>query len=361
MKLIFLVTVCVCVLLTSNKVNAQAVATEKATLGRTLFFDKRLSQDGTVSCASCHDPASAFASGDVVAIGVRGQKGLRNAPTLLNSAFSRAYFWDGRVTTLEEQAKQPLLSPSEMGMKNEAALVERVSAIAEYRASFQRLFRAEGITIDTIASAIAGFERSLISRSSPFDRFISGDKKAFTVMQKRGWELFKSKAKCIECHAVSKPFPLFTDFKFYNTGITADGMTFAQLRDLVTQFAAGPPEQNSASRFAHIRGFAELGRYLVTKQPKDVGAFKTPTLRDIELTGPYMHNGSIKTLLDVVRFYNRGGDKNPNLDEKLRPLNLTDEEMSELVEFMRTLTSDTVLRQVQSSTPQNRNPMLVAR
>jgi cytochrome c peroxidase len=329
---------------------------QKTELGRALFFDKRLSEDGTVSCATCHDPASAFASGDAVAMGVREQKGTRNAPTLLNSVFSKSYFWDGRVTTLEEQAKQPLLNDNEMGMRNETALVERVSAIEEYQQDFARVFPQAGITVETIANAIAAFERTLVSDNSPFDRFISGDRSAISAAQKRGWELFKGKANCIECHSFSRASPFFTDFNFYNTGITANDTAFAQLRDLATQFAAGG--QDSASRFAHTRGYAELGRYLVTKQLKDVGAFKTPSLRDIELTRPYMHNGSIKTLLDVVRFYNKGGEQNSNLDKKLRPLNLTEEELSELVEFMRALTSDAVLRQVQSSKPQNRNPVL---
>jgi cytochrome c peroxidase len=327
MKLLFLVIVCTFGVVLTINVSAQPLKTEKSTLGKKLFFDKRLSEDGTVSCASCHDPASAFASGDAVAIGVREQKGTRNAPTLLNSKFSRTYFWDGRVATLEEQAKQPLLNPSEMGMLNEAALVERISAIDEYRKSFQRVFPREGITIDTITIAIAAFERTLVSDNSPFDRFIRGDRNAISAAQKRGWELFKGKAGCIECHSFSSASPFFTDFKFYNTGM----------------------------------GFTEPGRYLVTKDSKDIGAFKTPTLRDVELTRPYMHNGSINTLLDVVRFYNQGGEKNSNLDEKLRPLDLTDEEMSELVEFMRALTSDAVLRQVQSSKPQNRNPVLFSR
>ena len=326
----------------------------KIALGRALFFDKQLSIDGTVSCATCHDPASAFASGDAVAIGVREQKGTRNAPTLLNSVFSQSYFWDGRTATLEEQAKQPLLNPSEMGMKNEAALVERISAIDEYRKSFQRVFPREGVTLDTIANAIAAFERTLVSDNSPFDRFISGDQQAISAAQKRGWKLFKGKAKCIECHSFTGASPFFTDFQSYNTGIAANEMT------LTKSLPTGRQGQDSASLFAHTRGFAELGRYLVTNELKDIGAFKTPTLRDIELTGPYMHNGSIKTLLDVVRFYNQGGEKNSNLDEKLRPLNLTDEEMSDLVEFMRALTSDAVLRQVQSSKPQNRNPVLLS-
>ena len=330
----------------------EALPNTRVGLGRALFFDKRLSEDGTVSCATCHDPASAFASGDAVAIGVREQKGTRNAPTLLNSVFSKAYFWDGRVATLEEQAKQPLLNPNEMGMKNEAALVERVSDINKYRKSFRRVFPREGITLNTIALAIAAFERSLISRSSPFDRFISGDKKALTEIQKQGWELFQGKAKCLDCHSHSAPAPFFTDARFHNTGIRAKELTFEMLSQRADDINSR--SKRDLSTLAHDRKFSDLGRFLVTRDRKDLGAFKTPTLRDIELTGPYMHDGSIRTLLDVIRFYNQGGVKNPMLDEKMVPLNLTEHEMNALVEFLRALTSDDVLRLVQLSTPQNR-------
>ncbi len=328
----------------------------KVELGRALFFDKRLSEDGTVSCATCHDPASAFASGDAVARGVREQKGTRNAPTLLNSVFSKSYFWDGRAATLEEQAKQPLLNANEMGVKSEEALVERVSAIDEYRKTFRRVFPREGITIDTIADAIAAFERSLVSRNAPFDRFISGDKNALSDLQKQGWELFKGKAKCSDCHTHSAAVPLFTDAKFHNTGVRAKELTFAALSqraDEVKHLTSNP------SRLAHDPQFSDLGRFLVTRETKDLGAFKTPTLRDVELTGPYMHDGSIRTLLDVLRFYDQGGVKNPMLDEKMTPLNLTEHEMNAIVEFLRALTSDDVLRLVQSSKPQTRTPVNV--
>ncbi|HKR22730.1 MAG TPA: cytochrome-c peroxidase, partial [Pyrinomonadaceae bacterium] len=157
---------------------------ERLKLGRALFFDKRLSEDQTVSCATCHDPAAAFASKEALAVGIRNQKGARNAPTLLNSALSSSYFWDGRAATLEEQAKQPLLNPHEMGMTDEAALVARVSAITEYQKNFRRVFPREGITLNTIANAIAAFERSLVSNDAPFDRFFTrGNKKALTASQ----------------------------------------------------------------------------------------------------------------------------------------------------------------------------------
>jgi cytochrome c peroxidase len=329
---------------------------ERVELGRSLFFDRRLSEDRTVSCATCHDPASAFASRDTVTVGVNNKKGARNAPTLLNSAFSKTYFWDGRATTLEEQVKQPLLSDSEMGMTTEAAWVERITAIPEYRRPFRRLFPREGITLDTIANVIAAYERTLISRNSPFDRFLAGHAHAITELQKKGWELFKGKAKCVDCHLHSANSFLFSDDKFHNTGIRAKGLSFQPL----TQRAEEILVQSKHTRpnltlLTHEPQSSDLGRFLITLKPQDLGAFKTPTLRDVELTGPYMHDGSLRTLLDVVRFYNQGGSKKPRLDERITPLNLSQEEMSAIVEFLRSLTSDDVLRLVQSSKPQTRD------
>ncbi len=316
-------------------------------LGKNLYFDKRLSNDGTVSCSTCHDPAIAFASRDVVAIGIQNLNGTRNAPTLLNAKFNNSYFWDGRARTLEEQAKEPLLNPKEMGMETEAALVARVASIPEYRELFGQVFGRQGITLNNIAKAIAAYERTLLSNDSPFDRFIAGNPNAVTEAQKRGWKLFQGKAECISCHTFSANSSLFTDLKFYNTGVGVIDFSrsVSSMKENVT---------NDINSYAHTEGISELGRYLVTRQPKDIGAYKTPTLRDVELTFPYMHNGSIRTLLDVVRFYNEGGRKNPYLDSKIHPLKLTDSEMSEIVEFLRALTSDDVLRQTQNSKPQNR-------
>lgn len=331
---------------------------EKIALGQALYFDKRLSGNGTVSCATCHDPAMAFADANPLAVGVEGKVGTRNAPTVLNAMFNEAQFWDGRARSLEAQVKQPLINPLEMGMPSHEAVVTRVSAVPEYRRRFRQVFNREGITIDTISKAIAAFERTLLSGNSPFDRFVAGDANAITETQKLGWQLFRGKARCIECHTFTTASPFFTDSKFHNTGIATKDRNFDQLARRARQISVTDPSSDLAlNLLAHTEGFSELGRFLVTKQMKDIGAFKTPTLRDIELTTPYMHNGSEKTLLDVVRFYNRGGEKNANLDERMRPLNLTEEEMSDLVEFMRALTSDDVLRQAQRAKPQTRIPV----
>jgi cytochrome c peroxidase len=328
----------------------------KIHLGEALYFDKRLSLDGTVSCASCHDPANAFTDHEPVATGVAGRKGVRNAPTVLNSVFNPLEFWDGRASSLEEQAKQPLINPLEMGMPDHQAVTRRVSSIPQYREEFHRVFGREGITIDTIVKTIAAFERTQLSGNSPFDRFLAGDKDAISPSQRSGWELFKGKAHCIDCHTFSASSPFFTDFKFHNTGVALRGRRFQEFSSSASEIKNTKPSDVMAlSTLAHSDRFSDLGRFLVTREPKELGAFKTPTLRDIELTTPYMHDGSEKTLLDVVRLYNKGGEPNPNLDRLMKPLHLTDHEIGDLVEFMRALTSDDVLRQTQRVAPQNRS------
>ena len=325
---------------------------EKVALGEALYFDKRLSVDGTVSCATCHDPATAFADRNSVAIGVGGRLGTRNVPTTLNSMFNQSQFWDGRARSLEEQAMQPLVNPLEMGMANGEAVVTRLKTIPEYRQSFESAFGPGAITFENAARAIASYERTLLSGDSPFDRFIAGDSRAITDAQKRGWQLFKGKANCIACHSFSAESPFFTDHKFHNTGITNEELNLESLLDrLRVKSNVGDAHLN---QWAHTKGFSELGRFLITRRQQDMGSFKTPTLRDIELTGPYMHNASEKTLLDVMKFYNEGGKKSKYLDDKIKPLNLSDAEMSDLVEFMRALTSDSVLQRAQQTRPQTR-------
>jgi cytochrome c peroxidase len=325
------------------------LSVEKVALGRALYFDKRLSIDGTVSCAICHDPAIAFTDAKVVAVGGRDRRGTRNAPTILNAVFNETFFWDGRARSLEDQVKHPLLSSFEMGMTSEKELTARLSTIPEYQ-QFKRVFKSEGLTIDTIAKAIAAYERTLLSGNSPFDRFIARQQTALTEAQKRGLTLFKGKAKCIECHTYSLQNPYFTDFKFHNTGVA---VVDTALDELVRSFVKSSKD-TSGTVLAHSSDFSELGRFAVTLQQVDVGAFKTPTLRDLELTSPYMHDGSIKTLIDVVQFYNRGGNANRYLDKRIQPLQLTAAEVNDLVEFLRSLTSDDVLRQCQTMMPQTR-------
>lgn len=321
----------------------------KVALGRDLYFDKRLSVDDTVSCATCHDPKFAFTDGKPVAEGVGGKRGARNSPTILNAMFNVEQFWDGRAKSLEEQAKQPLINPIEMGMPSHEAVVQKVKAIPEYVSRFREVFGGrDPINIDNIARAIAAFERTQLSGDSPFDRFIAGDQNAISEAARRGWELFKGKARCITCHEFNASSPFFTDFKYHNIGIGMKASkNFESLaRQIQSMAQQGTLTAASIDKLALSEGFSELGRFLVTRQPKDLGAFKTPTLRDVELTAPYMHDGSLKTLREVIEFYNKGGEPNPNLDGGIIKLDLSESEINDLEAFLKSLTSDRVRRLV---------------
>ena len=307
---------------------------EKIDLGKKLFFDKRLSADDTISCATCHDPEKGFADGKTISIGIKEQKGSRNSPTALNAAFFDTQFWDGRAITLEDQAKQPIINPKEMGMPSHDALIEKISNIPEYKTSFQAVFGTGKITINHLVMAIASFERTLITFNSPFDRFIAGKNDAISASAQRGWKLFQGKARCITCHEFNRSYPFFTDNKFHNIGVAMKGKDFGSLARKAASSGADP------TALAQEEASAELGRYLVTKEPKDIGAFKTSGLRNIAITAPFMHDGSEPTLESVVEFYNKGGIPNPNLDGGIRPLNLSEDEKKDLVEFMKSLTSD---------------------
>jgi cytochrome c peroxidase len=277
----------------------------KAELGRYLYFDRRLSADETVSCASCHDPQFAFTDGAATSTGIRKQKGNRSAPTIINRAYALAQFWDGRAPSLEEQAKGPMANPIEMGSTHDA-IVTHLKAVAGYRPMFAKAFGSDEITIDRVAMAIACFERTLLSGNAPYDRYQHGDKKAMSAAQVRGMSVFFDKAKCDKCHEG----PNFTLNMYANLGVGTD-----------------KPDP-------------DVGRYAVTKNPRDWGAFKTPTLREIEHTGPYMHDGSLQTLEQVVDFYDKGGVPNRNLDENIKPLHLTAQEKSDLVAFLKALSGE---------------------
>jgi cytochrome c peroxidase len=275
---------------------------EKAELGRFLYFDTRLSADGTVSCATCHNPDFGFSDGKPVSTGIKGQKGGRNSPTVLNRAYSQHQFWDGRAASLEEQAKGPMANPIEMGHTLDG-VVARLRSIPGYVALFEKAFGTRDFDIDHVAKAIATFERTILSGNSPYDRYKAGDKKALTKSQIRGMDVYFKKAKCDQCHEGIN----FTTNAYHNLGVGMD------------------------------KPNPDVGRYEVTKDPKDWGAFKTPTLRDLTRTAPYMHDGSLATIEDVVAFYNKGGEWNKNLDERMKPLRLSNQEFDDLVAFLKAL------------------------
>ena len=278
---------------------------KKVELGKLLYFDKRLSVDDSVSCASCHHPKFAFGDGQRVSTGIRGQKGGRSAPVVLNRAYSLAQFWDGRAKTLEDQAIGPMANPIEMG-NTHIAVVGRLKKIPGYRAMFKEVFGSEEFTINEVAKAIATFERTVLSGNSPYDKFKAGNKKALSPEQARGMDVYFNKAKCDQCHEGIN----FTTNAYHNLGVGTDAVT---------------PDE---------------GRYVVTKNPADWGAFKTPTLREIARTGPYMHDGSLATLDDVVEFYDKGGIPNKNLDKTMKPLKLTPQEKKDLVAFLHALSGE---------------------
>ncbi len=278
---------------------------ERVELGRLLFFDKRISVDDTVSCATCHDPARAYTDNQPVSTGVKGLKGGRNAPTVINRIFGTIQFWDGRAGSLEEQAKGPMINPVEMGMPDHNAVVSKLGKIGYYKDKFKEIFNRE-INIDDIVAAIASFERTVVSDDSKFDRFTTGENDALNASERRGMDLFAGKARCAVCHSGIR----FTDEDFHNIGVGMD-------------------KENP-----------DLGRYKVTHNDDDKGAFKTPTLRDVASTAPYMHDGGLKTLEDVINFYDGGGIANPNLHPIIEKLELSVGEKKDLAAFLRALSGE---------------------
>lgn len=272
---------------------------DKIALGKQLYFDKRLSRDNTISCASCHAPDKGFSNADQFATGFKGQKGGRNSPTVINTAYNRFHFWDGRSGSLEDQALGPIANPIEMNLTIKEA-VNRLNAIPGYKKQFQKVFGSDA-TPENLAKAIATYERTVLSGDAPYDRFEAGDKKALSASAQRGMKLFFGKASCSACHVG----PNFTDNAFHNIGV---GMK------------AKKPDE---------------GRKVISKLGGDHGSFKTPTLRDIARSAPYMHDGSMQTLKEVVDHYNKGGIPNEFLDEEIFPLKLSPQEVNDLVTFMK--------------------------
>ena len=271
----------------------------KISLGKQLYFDKRLSSDNTISCASCHEPNKGFSNGERFATGVGGKVGGRSAPTVINAAYNRFQFWDGREPSLEAQALGPIQNPIEMNMSLED-VVAKLNKIDGYKKQFQAVFGSD-VTSDGIGKSIAAYERTVLSGDAPYDRFKAGDTKALSEAAERGRKLFFGKAHCSACHVGSN----FTDKGFHNVGIGMDHKN------------------------------PDVGRMAISKLPEDRGSFKTPTLREIARTGPYMHDGSLKSLEDVVNHYNKGGIKNDQLDEEIYPRNLSEKEKADLVTFLK--------------------------
>lgn len=262
---------------------------ERVALGRQLFHDRRLSRDQTISCATCHDPVHAFADGNDRAVGVFGRRGTRNAPALINRGYARSFFWDGRTATLEEQVLMPIANPDEMDL---------ALSVAERRV---------GLSSAEMSRSLATYVRTILSGNSRFDRFAAGDRSALTEQEQQGLQIFRGRGNCTACHVG----PTFSDERFHNTGVA---------------WAEG--------------SLSDAGRFAVTQRPEDRGAFRTPTLREIGRTAPYMHDGSLATLEDVVDYYDRGGNANAGLDPELRPLRLSGEDKQALVAFLRALSGE---------------------
>lgn len=306
-------------------------------LGRKLYFDPRLSRDNTVACATCHDVSRGFTDRRGTAEGINDKLGQRNSPTTMNAWLFSSQFWDGRAATLEEQAKLPIVNPIEMGMPDGNAAVNAIKGDAEYVKMFQAAY-GRAPSYDDVGRALAAFERVLVFLDSPFDRFIAGKLDAIDEDAKAGWVLFNGKARCNACHQISSSSPFGSDQRFHNIGVSARKQDFESLAKKALDALAKDNSKEAQDRFALQTDLSELGRYVVSKNRSDIGAFKTEQVRNVGLTAPYMHDGSMSTLWDVIDHYNRGGEANPFLDGGIEPLDLSEKEIDQMVAFLFTLT-----------------------
>jgi cytochrome c peroxidase len=322
---------------------------EKIALGSALFNDKRFSSTGEVSCATCHDPAKAFTdSPRKTSEGIRKLTGTRNAPTVVNAAYFDKQFWDGRSVSLEDQSQHPFVNPIEMGLPDHEPILKIVRTDAAYADMFRMAFGIEpaAITMEHVKMAIATFERTVVAGDSSFDKwYFGGDKTAMSEAAVRGFEVFLGDGRCVSCHVIEQDQAIFTDNRFHNVGVGIN-----RIQDKVPQIA--PKFLEAKAKGLDVDkavlsdpASSELGRFAVTEGLDELGAFKTPTLRNVAFTAPFMHDGSLATLRDVVVHYNNGGVTNKGervndfLSGGIRPLNLTEEQISDLVAFMEALTS----------------------
>lgn len=328
---------------------ANPMTPEKIALGSTLFNDKRFSSTGEVACATCHDAGKAFTDSPLkTSEGINKLTGTRNAPTVVNAAYFSTQFWDGRSPDLEDQSQHPFINPVEMGLKDHEPILAIVRSDATYQGMFKQAFGIEpaAITMDHVKKAIATFERTLVSGDSPFDRwYFGGDKTAMSEAAVRGFKVFLEDGRCVSCHTIEQDHALFTDHRFHNIGI---GMNRIQgkVGDLAPKFLEAKAKGMDVDvKVLTDPDSSELGRFAVTDGLDELGAFKTPTLRNVAVTAPFMHDGSLATLRDVVVHYNNGGvtnkgDKvNDFLSGGIRELNLEEQQISDLVAFMEALTS----------------------
>jgi len=322
---------------------------EKIALGDKLFNDTRFSATGEVACVTCHDPLKGGTDSPLkTSKGINQLTGTRNAPPVLNAAFNRTQFWDGRSPDLEDQARHPFVNPVEMGLSSHEPIVEIVNTDPEYLEAFAAVFGVgEGeIAIEHVTRAIAAFERTQVGGDSAWDRwYFGGDDKAVDEAVKRGFQVFLAEGRCVSCHAIEQDHALFTDHLFHNIGVGINDIQ-PQVPELTRAFLKAKAEGADVDVTVLTNpDVSHLGRFAVVEDLSTVGAFKTPTLRNVALTAPYMHDGSLETLRDVVVHYNNGGvfheddPVNPFLSGGIRPLNLTEDQIDDLVAFMEALTS----------------------
>jgi cytochrome c peroxidase len=317
----------------------------KVKLGRRLFYDRRLSHNDTISCAMCHVPEQGFTSNELAtAVGIEGRTVRRNTPTLYNVAYARRLFHDARETSLEQQIWGPLLARNEMGNPSVGAVLEKIAGLEDYAQQFHEVFQ-KGLSMETLGMALASYERTLISGNSPFDRwYYRKEEGALTPAALRGLQLFNGKAGCAACHLLGGEYALFTDQKLHNTGIgfPASLEKLPAIRNILIAPGTYINVDSTAIEDSAEAKSGDLGLYEITGNPDDRWKYKTPSLRNVALTAPYMHDGSLATLEQVVGFYNQGGLRNELLDPLIKPLGLSGGEMSDLVEFLRALTGDNI-------------------
>ncbi len=316
---------------------------EKIALGRKLFFDRRLSPNNTISCAMCHVPAQGFTVNALrLAVGINGKTGRRNAPTLYNVAYQRLLFHDGREFLLEDQIISPLTSPFEMGNPSIGYVVDKVRRLPGYEAQFRAAF-GTGVSVATLGKALASYQRTLLSGNAPFDRwYFAGEADAVSDEVKAGFTVFTGKGKCASCHTIGEHAALFTDHAFHNTGVAH--LQLIPEKTVVVDLGGGlvVPLPRAQVDEVLLPPGKDLGRYEVTLDPADLWRYKTPSLRNVAVTAPYMHNGVLLTLQEVIEYYDRGGTGVEGQDPRIAPLRLTPDERRALLAFLHSLTGDNV-------------------